>query len=129
VSIGGRTGWYYGDKLWALRGMADRMIGGFGLRRGRRHPLNLHSGDALDFWRVIYADKKARRLLLFAEMKIPGEAWLEFRIESQSGKETLLQTATFRPKGLMGRLYWYMLYPFHAFIFSGMCRRIEAYAD
>ena len=128
-SIGGDRGWYYASWLWSIRGFLDKLVGGVGLRRGRTNTGTIHSGDALDFWRVIYADKKARRLLLFAEMKLPGEAWLEFRIESQSGQETLLQTATFRPKGLMGRIYWYMLYPFHTFIFSGMCRRIEAYAE
>ncbi len=128
-SIGGDRGWYYANWLWGIRGFLDKLVGGVGLRRGRTNSGTIHSGDALDFWRVIYADRKARRLLLFAEMKLPGEAWLEFGIESQGGVETLVQTATFRPKGLWGRLYWYMLYPFHAFIFKGMCRRVEAYAD
>ena len=83
----------------------------------------INPGDAVDFWRVLYADKNAGRLLLFAEMKLPGEAWLEFKIK----KDKLLQTATFRPLGLWGRLYWYLLLPFHSIIFKGMCRRIEAY--
>ncbi|KPL12561.1 MAG: epimerase, partial [Bacteroides sp. SM23_62] len=88
----------------------------------------LHSGDALDFWRVILASLEETRLLLFAEMKLPGEAWLEFHIRELEGKDILEQTTTFRPKGLWGRIYWYLLLPFHTFIFRGMCRRIESYA-
>jgi len=90
------------------------------LRRGRTHSDKIYAGDALDFWRVLLADKKGKRLLLFAEMKLPGEAWLEFRIEGN----TVYQTATFRPKGLWGRLYWYSLVPFHYFIFKGMIRNL-----
>ena len=127
-SIGGDRGWYYASWLWRFRGFLDKLVGGVGLRRGRTNIDTIHNGDALDFWRVIYADKTEPRLLLFAEMKLPGEAWLEFRIESRGGRDTLLQTATFRPKGLWGRLYWYLLFPFHAFIFRGMCRRIAACA-
>jgi len=120
-SIGGRTGWYYGTWLWALRGWLDRLSGGVGLRRGRTHPTQLRPGDALDFWRVLIADRDSAHLLLYAEMKLPGEAWLEFRIV---GEGMLHQTATFRPKGLWGRLYWWMVTPFHAFVFRGMAKRV-----
>ena len=119
--IGGENGWYYGDWLWQIRGFLDKLIGGVGLRRGRTHPDQLNPGDALDFWRVLLADKDTKRLLLFAEMRLPGEAWLEFRIDENN---TLHQTATFRPKGLRGRLYWYSIVPFHYFIFGGMIRGI-----
>lgn len=119
-SIGGDTGWYYGNWLWGARGFLDKLSGGVGLRRGRRSRTEISPGDALDFWRVIYASKQDKRLLLFAEMKLPGEAWLEFKIENS----TLYQTATFRPRGLWGRLYWFSVLPFHAFIFRGMIKRI-----
>ena len=119
-SIGGDNGWYYGTFLWKIRGFIDQFYGGSGLRRGRRSPTELVHGDALDFWRVIYADKKQQKLLLYAEMKLPGEAWLEFKIE----EGILYQTATFRPKGLAGRLYWYLVTPFHWFVFNGMVNRI-----
>ncbi len=120
-SIGGNTGWYYADFLWKLRGFMDKMAGGVGLRRGRTHPTKINMGDSLDFWRVLLADKAQRRLLLFAEMKVPGEAWLEFKIDEDN---VLHQNATFRPKGLLGRAYWYSMYPFHYFIFEGMINRI-----
>ncbi len=116
-SIGGKTGWYTYDWAWLLRGKIDRLFGGTGIRRGRRHPTDLNSGDALDFWRVIVADKKTGRLLLFAEMKVPGEAWLEWRI---TDSDELIQTATFRPSGLLGRLYWYSVLPFHFLIFRSL---------
>jgi uncharacterized protein YbjT (DUF2867 family) len=119
-SIGGRTGWYYGDWLWKLRGFMDKLVGGVGLRRGRTNPTTLDVGDALDFWRVLYADKNEGRLLLLAEMKLPGEAWLEFKIEG----DELIQTATFRPLGLIGRLYWYIVFPFHGAIFNGMLKKL-----
>ena len=119
-SIGGKTGWYYGNWLWKLRGFFDRLAGGVGLRRGRTHEHQLSVGDAVDFWRVLYADKEEGRLLLFAEMKLPGEAWLEFKVVSG----TLWQTATFRPKGLLGRIYWYSVYPFHGLIFNGMLNKL-----
>lgn len=119
-AIGGETGWYYGTILWKIRGFLDQFFGGAGLRRGRRHPTELNAGDALDFWRVIYADKEKGKLLLYAEMILPGEAWLEFKIEG----DILYQTATFRPHGLAGRLYWYAVVPFHWFIFNGMIRKI-----
>jgi hypothetical protein len=119
--IGGSNGWYYGNWLWKIRGFIDKLIGGVGLRRGRTHPDKIYPGDALDFWRVLLADKKGKRLLLFAEMRLPGEAWLEFRIDD---KNVLHQTATFRPRGLKGRLYWYSIVPLHYFIFGGMIRNI-----
>ena len=119
-SIGGEKGWYYGNSLWRIRGMADKMMGGVGLRRGRTNNNIINSGDALDFWRVLIADKEDKRLLLYAEMKLPGEAWLEFKILKIKNQLHLQQTATFRPKGLWGRLYWYSLLPFHYFIFNGM---------
>lgn len=120
-SIGGANGWYYANWLWEIRGFVDRMIGGVGLRRGRANQTEISTGDTLDFWRVAYASKAERRLLLFAEMKLPGEAWLEFHIDSDN---ILHQTATFRPLGLMGRAYWYALLPIHNLIFKGMIMRI-----
>ena len=120
-SIGGETGWYYGNWMWKIRGYIDKLVGGVGLRRGRTHVNKIHSGDVIDFWRVLVADKKEKRLLLFAEMRLPGEAWLEFKIDNNN---TLFQTATFRPKGLRGRLYWFSMLPFHYFIFNQMLRRI-----
>jgi uncharacterized protein YbjT (DUF2867 family) len=121
-SIGGQTGWYYGNALWRLRGYLDKLVGGIGLRRGRTSMTELNTGDALDFWRVIYADKLQKRLLLYAEMKLPGEAWLEFKIENNR----LKQTATFRPRGLAGRLYWYSVLPFHGLIFNGLIKKLSA---
>ena len=100
----------------------DVMVGGPGLRRGRTHPTLLHEGDALDFWRVIYANREEGKLILFAEMKLPGEAWLMFKLY----KGKLWQKAVFRPKGLLGRLYWYSVLPFHGLIFKGMVRRLAA---
>ena len=120
-AIGGDKGWYYASWMWVVRGFFDKMLGGVGLRRGRTHPSEIHHGDALDFWRVIYADRRDARLLLYAEMKLPGEAWLEFRVDEN---DFLHQTATFRPKGLMGRLYWVILFPFHVLVFRGMIRNI-----
>ena len=120
-SIGGEKGWYYGNWMWKIRGFIDKLFGGVGLRRGRTHPTHIDNGDALDFWRVLLADKEKKRLLLFAEMRLPGEAWLEFRIDENN---ILHQIATFRPRGLWGRLYWYSLVPFHFFIFGGMIKNI-----
>jgi uncharacterized protein YbjT (DUF2867 family) len=120
-SIGGKNGWYYGDWLWVIRGFIDKLFGGVGLRRGRKNQTEIAPGETLDFWRVLIADKKEKRLLLFAEMKLPGEAWLEFRIDNNN---VLHQTATFRPLGLRGRLYWYSVLPFHGFIFRGMIKNI-----
>lgn len=120
-SIGGDNGWYYADLLWNIRGFMDRLVGGVGIRRGRTSQGEIAAGDALDLWRVIYADKQEQRLLLFAEMKVPGEAWLEFKINKDN---VLQQTATFRPKGIWGRLYWIAMLPFHGLIFTGMIRNI-----
>ena len=122
-SIGGSTGWYYGGWLWGIRGFIDKLFGGVGLRRGRKNQTEISPGEALDFWRVLIADKREKRLLLFAEMKLPGEAWLEFRIDNQN---VLHQTATFRPLGLWGRLYWYSVLPFHGLIFRGMIRNLAS---
>ncbi len=118
--IGGKTGWYYATWLWKIRGYIDKLFGGVGLRRGRTNEDTLIAGDSVDFWRVLYSNKEEGRLLLFAEMKLPGEAWLEFKIEN----DTLTQTATFRPLGLSGRLYWYSVLPFHGFIFKGMLAKL-----
>lgn len=120
-AIGGKTGWYYGTWLWGIRGFLDQVVGGVGMRRGRKSDTVLNTGDALDFWRVMIADKESKRLLLYAEMKLPGEAWLEFKIDSTN---TLVQTATFRPLGLLGRIYWYAVLPFHGCIFRGMINKI-----
>ena len=125
-SIGGSRGWYYANPLWKIRGFIDKLLGGTGLRRGRTHLHHLYPGDALDFWRVLLADKQSMRLLLYAEMKLPGEAWLEFKISRQNGHFRLHQTATFRPHGLLGRLYWYLLLPWHQIIFRGMIRKIAS---
>jgi hypothetical protein len=119
-SIGGKTGWYYANWLWKLRGFLDKVAGGVGLRRGRTSYTSINAGDAIDFWRVLYADKNKGRLLLFAEMKLPGEAWLEFKIVNGE----LIQTATFRPLGLWGRLYWYSVLPFHGPLFRGMLKKL-----
>lgn len=119
-SIGGTQGWYYANWLWKIRGFLDTLTGGVGLRRGRTNISKISVGDSLDFWRVIYANKKEGRLLLFAEMKLPGEAWLEFKIVDGE----LVQTATFRPLGVAGRLYWYLVYPLHEIIFLGLIRKL-----
>tara|TARA_R110001599_G_scaffold42891_8_gene128996 strand:+ start:2987 stop:4426 length:1440 start_codon:yes stop_codon:yes gene_type:complete len=121
-SIGGENGWYYGNWLWKFRGFIDKFAGGVGLRRGRTSENSLNTGDALDFWRVLYADKEEGRLLLYAEMKLPGDAWLEFRVVG----DKLIQTATFRPLGLLGRLYWFSVLPFHGFIFQGMINQLTS---
>lgn len=118
--LGGGAGWPSMNWAWRLRGSLDRLVGGIGLRRGRRDPKTLRSGDVLDFWRVVLADRKAGRLILFAEMKLPGEAWLEFEVTETE----LIQTATFRPHGLWGRLYWYLCLPFHGWLFPRMARAL-----
>jgi hypothetical protein len=120
-AIGGDNGWYYANWLWVIRGFVDKLVGGVGLRRGRTSPANISAGDSLDFWRVLYANKEEKRLLLYAEMKLPGEAWLEFKLEDN----VLSQTATFRPLGLWGRIYWYLVLPFHGFIFKGMINKLS----
>jgi uncharacterized protein YbjT (DUF2867 family) len=122
--IGGKTGWYFGNYLWRLRGILDRLVGGVGLRRGRRHPTEIGIGEALDFWRVLEVDAP-QRLLLVAEMKTPGEAMLEFQITPLANDQVELQMLSrFLPKGFFGLLYWYVLYPFHQWIFYGMLKAI-----
>jgi len=127
LAIGGARGWYYWDWIWSFRGFLDRMVGGVGLRRGRTSSISISPGDVIDFWRVLLVDNAASRLLLYAEMKLPGEAWLEFKIIEQDGKRKLSQIATFRPNGLWGRLYWYAMFPFHFFIFKGMANQVVNY--
>ena len=123
-SLGGQTGWLYLNWAWGLRGWIDRLVGGVGLRRGRRDPEVVRIGDAIDFWRVESVDPD-KRLLLRAEMKLPGRAWLQFETHSYSGEQTrLVQTAFFAPKGLFGLAYWYLLYPIHRLIFAGMIRNL-----
>jgi uncharacterized protein YbjT (DUF2867 family) len=121
--IGGSVGWYYGDSLWRLRGALDRLVGGPGLRRGRRDPDSLRPGDALDFWRV-EAYEPDRMLRLRAEMKLPGRAWLQFEVEPNGQGSKLTQTAVFDPVGLTGLIYWYALFPIHAMMFRGMLRNV-----
>lgn len=121
--IGGSTGWYYGDSLWQLRGVLDLLIGGVGMRRGRRDPECLSVGDTLDCWRVEVFEPD-RRLRLFAEMKLPGRAWLDFEVKGDSERSTITQTATFDALGLAGLAYWYTIYPIHRLIFAGMLRGI-----
>lgn len=124
VRIGGGTGWYHGNWLWRLRGMLDRLCGGVGLRRGRRHASELQPGDALDFWRVVRLEPN-KELLLLAEMKLPGQATLEFKIEPLAdGGSQLQQIARFLPRGLWGLLYWYMVLPLHGYVFRGMLEEL-----
>lgn len=121
--IGGKNGWYYANWLWRIRAYIDLLFGGIGIRRGRTHPEEIRVGDVIDWWRVEeYKDN--RYLRLFAEMKVPGRAWLEFEVEGENGKSVIKQTATFDPLGLTGILYWYFLYPIHALIFQGMLKEI-----
>ena len=121
-SIGGTRGWYHANWLWEIRGAMDRLTGGVGLRRGRKNPSEISAGESLDFWRVLLANKTEQRLLLYAEMKLPGEAWLEFKIVDN---KELIQTAIFRPLGIWGRIYWYSVLPFHGYIFKGMIKAIS----
>lgn len=126
--IGGASGWYYGDRLWNLRGFLDLLAGGVGVRRGRRDPEHVFPGDAVDFWRV--EDVRADRLLrLRAEMKVPGRAWLQFEVEPDGDGSVVRQTALFEPRGLAGLAYWYALYPLHGLIFGGMLRGIARAAE
>jgi uncharacterized protein YbjT (DUF2867 family) len=126
--IGGSNGWYYANFLWWLRGSLDLLVGGVGLRRGRRDPYTLIAGDALDFWRVETV-QPGRRLSLVAEMKVPGRAWLQFEVEPNSRGSVIRQTAIFDPAGLAGLIYWYAFYPLHLWIFSGMLHQIAAVAE
>lgn len=125
-SLGGSFGWPAMNWAWRIRGWFDVVAGGTGLRRGRRHPTELRVGDALDFWRVVMVDRvsdpKSARLILYAEMKLPGEAWLDFEVTAGE----LRQTATFRPRGLIGRVYWYAVLPFHFLLFPRMARRLAS---
>lgn len=128
ASLGGRRGWLAWNRAWRLRGLVDRMLGGVGMRRGRRDPLELRTGDAVDFWRA-EAVEPGRLVRLRAEMKLPGRAWLQFRASpGGEGRSLLTQTAFFAPKGLAGLAYWYALYPIHALIFSSLVRAIAARA-
>ncbi len=119
LSIGGENGWFDFDFLWKIRGFIDKALGGVGLRRGRRDQYDLRIGESLDFWKVVDI-KKDERLLLYAQMKLPGSAWLEFKIENNH----LIQSAYFYPKGVFGRLYWYILIPLHYFVFNNMIKNI-----
>lgn len=121
--IGGDVGWYYADWLWSLRGWLDVCLGGIGLRRGRRHPDELVIGDTVDCMRV-EALEPDRRLRLAFEMRVPGRAWLEFEVEPNHSGSTIRQTALYEPQGLIGRAYWYLIYPFHQMVFAGMLRGI-----
>jgi hypothetical protein len=128
AAIGGEVGWYYANWLWQLRGMIDRVLGGVGLSRGRRDSQEIYPGDALDFWRVIDAEQP-KKLLLNAEMKLPGEAVLYFTLhELDDGRTELRQIAHFLPRGLLGLVYWYAVTPFHNFVFDGMLCGIAAAA-
>ncbi len=127
MGIGGERGWLYMDWAWGLRGWLDKVVGGVGLRRGRRHPDEIRAGEALDFWRV-EAVEKDHLLRLRAEMKLPGKAWLQFESQPQDDKTLLTVTAYFAPYGLFGFLYWYAMWPFHKFIFDGLTRRIASRA-
>jgi len=121
--IGGAVGWYYGDWLWRLRGFLDLLVGGAGMRRGRRDPDTLHAGDAVDFWRVD-AIERDHLLRLTPEMKLPGRAWLQFEVSGRGSRSVIQQTAVFEPHGLAGLFYWYALYPVHSRVFGGMLRGI-----
>jgi hypothetical protein len=128
-SLGGQRGWLYADRLWYLRGLLDRLVGGIGTRRGRRSATNLRVGDAVDFWRV-EAYRPPELLRLRAEMKLPGRAWLQFEaLPNENGGTTLRQTAFFEPRGIFGYLYWYAVLPFHELIFGNMAERIAAQAS
>jgi len=126
--IGGATGWYYGNWLWRLRGWLDLLVGGVGMRRGRRDREQLKAGDTLDFWRV-EAFEPGRTLRLAAEMKLPGRAWLEFEVTADVKGSLIRQTASFDPVGLAGLLYWYLVYPLHKLVFAGMLRGIAQSAE
>jgi uncharacterized protein YbjT (DUF2867 family)/uncharacterized protein YndB with AHSA1/START domain len=128
TGIGGKRGWLVTDKLWEIRGLMDKLVGGVGMRRGRRHPDDLRIGDALDFWRVeaLVPDTLLR---LRAEMRLPGRAWLEWTISEEDGKTQLTQKARYQPRGLAGRLYWYSLLPFHAIIFKGLAAALVKEAE
>ena len=123
--IGGKTGWYYGKLLWCVRGWLDLLVGGAGMRRGRRDPEQLRVGDVVDCWRV-EAFEPDRRVRFAAEMRLPGRAWLEFEVEASAEGTTIRQTASYDPVGLVGLAYWYALYPLHKLMFAGMLRGIRS---
>jgi uncharacterized protein YndB with AHSA1/START domain len=128
-NIGGKNGWLYANFLWSARGWIDRLIGGVGMKRGRSRAAGIKTGDIIDFWQVERAEAP-RSVLLRAEMKVPGEAWLQFHLTPQSNDRTLLRCcAWFQPRGLAGEIYWYGLYPVHALIFSGMLGAIRNHAE
>jgi uncharacterized protein YbjT (DUF2867 family) len=126
--LGGRRGWYWGEWLWAVRGVADKLVGGVGMRRGRRDPDVLRVGDPLDFWRVELLDPN-HRVRLHAEMKLPGQAWLEWRIEPEGDGSHVHQLARYHPRGLWGRAYWLTVAPFHRFVFPGLLAGIARDAE
>ncbi|MFO7779837.1 MAG: DUF2867 domain-containing protein, partial [Nitriliruptoraceae bacterium] len=128
VALGGARGWHSASWMWEIRGILDELVGGIGLRRGRRHPTQLGVGEVVDFWRVDALERPSL-LRLYAEMKAPGEAWLEFRIAPDGDGSRLTQRARFHPRGLWGRLYWYSLVPFHGLIFPRMAREFAQEAE
>ncbi len=128
ASLGGATGWLFWNWAWSLRGLMDQMVGGPGLRRGRRHPTDLEPGDAVDFWRVERVEPP-HLLRLRAEMKVPGRAWLQLESEPEGDGTMLIQTAIFEPFGLAGQLYWNLLYPVHKIMFSGLAKRLAKRAE
>jgi hypothetical protein len=129
IRLGGEQGWLYFDSAWKMLGVIDRLIGGVGFRRGRRDPVEVRGGDAIDFWRV-EAIEPLEKMRLRAEMKLPGDAWLQFEVKPlQNNTSQLIQTTFFAPKGLFGILYWYGLFPMHSLIFSGMLRRLKELAE
>jgi len=127
TGIGGTRGWLYMDWAWALRGWLDKAVGGVGLRRGRRQPDEIHAGEALDFWRVEEV-RQNRLLRMRAEMKLPGDGWFQFESERRDGKTLFTMAAVFRPRGLWGFIYWYLMWPFHKPLFDGLARRIASRA-
>ena len=127
-SIGGDNGWYGSDFLWWARGVIDRFFGGVGLRRGRRDPVSLRIGDSLDFWRVEEIEHGVH-MKLYAEMVLPGKAWLDFRVSTEDGKTRIVQEATFVPRGLGGQMYWYAIAPLHTLVFPTMIRNIVKRAE
>ena len=129
ASLGGRRGWLYANTAWRLRGLLDQLLGGVGLRRGRRHPHELRVGDAVDFWRVEEVDV-SRILRLRSEMRAPGVLWLQFQVKPYQTEETILtQTLFYAPRGLLGLLYWYLSYPLHALVFSGLIVKLAEQAE
>ena len=126
--IGGKQGWYYGNWLWKIRGWLDLLAGGAGMKRGRRHPTCLRPGDTVDFWRV--EEIQSNQLLrLYSQMKLPGRAWLQFEIKQNNSNITIRQTAIFDPVGILGLVYWYLLYPIHVLVFKGMLNGIARRAE